>query len=650
MKTLYLDLETYNVQSIAVGAYRYAETAEILLAAYAWDDAPAEVLDFTDGATLAELELLVLMAEQIVMHNSGFDRVVLAAQGIHIPTNKITDTMALALAHSLPASLGELGQVLGLSEDKAKDKDGKKLINLFSKERPKKHKLRRATRDTHPEEWGRFVEYARMDVVATRYVLRGLPTWNDSLSERRIWQLDQTINDRGIAVDVGLARSAIRAFQRSAGHLAARSRELTGGAVPSLTQRDKLMQHLSDAYGFNAPDMTKSTVAGLLESDLEPEVRELLEIRQQASVTSPAKYKRLLQAVSSDDRLRGTLAYCGASRTGRWGGRIFQPQNLPRATMKQAEIDMGIEAMLADAEDILVDNVAELCSNAVRGVLVASEGHKLIVSDLSGIEGRVLAWIAGEEWKLKAFRDYDRGHGFDTYINAYSKSFNVPPEEVLHNYEHGDKSMRQIGKVQELALGYQGSVGAFVKMAAIYGVSLPEEEVLEIVKAWRKAHPAVKSFWYDIEKACKEAIWSPGDGFRVRDISILSSDDWLRIRLPSGRYLCYPDARVEEGKILYEGKDQYTRKWTTLDTYGGKLTENIVQAVARDVLAEGLLLAEAKGYLPCLHIHDEIIAEVPDAPEWTVEGLSAIMATNPAWSLGLPLAAAGFETKRYRKE
>jgi DNA polymerase len=650
VKELFLDLETFNTVPITHGTYRYAETAEILLVAFAKDNEDAQVWDMTTGDhALSGLQEMIDEADCVILHNSNFDRTVLSAHGVNLPLDKIYDTMAQALAHSLPASLSDLCEVLGLAPDKSKDKDGKKLINLFSKERPKKHKLRRATRDTHPEEWGRFIEYARMDVVATRYVLRRLPTWNYSGGERSLWILDQRINDRGITVDVGLARSAVRAFQRSAGNLAARSRDLTNGAVASLTQRNKFLQHLSDEYNFETADLTKDTVSALLKADLDPNVRELLEIRQQASATSPAKYGRLLQGVSSDGRLRGTLQFCGASRTGRWGGRLFQPQNLPRSSFKADVVEMGIAALKADAEDLLFDNVSDLCASAVRGTLVSAEGKKLVICDLSNIEGRMLAWLAGEEWKVQAFKEFDRGIGHDIYVLAYAKSFKVDADVVEADKKKGG-NMRQIGKVQELALGYQGSVGAFLKMGAIYGISLPEEEVIEIVKAWRREHKAIVSLWYDMDRACKEAIWSPGDSFRVRDLIITMADNDMRIRLPSGRYLCYPDARVADGQIEYEGTNQYTRKWETLRTYGGKLVENVTQAAARDVLAYGMMAAEAAGYEVCLHVHDELITETPDDPRWSVNDLAKIMSTNPDWALGLPLAAAGFEAHRYRKD
>ena len=642
MTTLYLDLETYCETPITHGTYRYAEDAEVLLVAYAFDDEPVEVLDLTAGGSLGNVQLMIDSADRVVIHNSNFDRTVLRCNGIHIPLEKLHDTMAQALAHSLPGSLGALCDVLGVPQDKAKDKAGKKLIHLLTKPRPSNVKLRRATRETHPEEWQAFIDYARLDVDAMRHVSRLLPRWNDSGSERRVWLLDQHINDRGIAVDVELAEAALRAFQRSARSLAERAGLLTNGAVPKLTQGARFIAYL-ESIGYNTPDLTKGTVAAALKGELPDHVRELLEIRQQASATSPAKYKVLMNGASSDGRLRGLLQYCGASRTGRWGGRLFQPQNLPRPTLKQERIDLGIDAMKADCEDILFDNVSELCSSAVRGALVAPPGKKLVIADLSNIEGRVLAWLAGEDWKVTAFKEFDAGIGHDLYKLAYARSFNKQPEDV-------SKDERQIGKVQELALGYQGGLGAFNTMAGAYGVVLPDERVQELVAAWRKAHPAVKSFWYDLERACMNAVNEPGTLHKVQLLAIAFKDTWLRIKLPSGRQLCYPNAAIEDGRLVYDGVNQYTKKWERLETYGGKITENIVQAVARDVLASGLLRAEAAGYAVCLHVHDEIIAEVSDTDEYSAEGLSKIMATNPGWSLGLPLAAAGFETLRYRKD
>jgi len=651
MPTLFLDLETFSETPITHGTHAYAANADILLVAYAWDDEAVQVADLTD--TAFDIAALVSRASKIVIHNSAFDRTVLRHNGVDLPIDKLHDTMVQAMAHSLPGSLGQLCDVMGVAVDKAKDKDGKKLIQLFTKPLGKNRILDRADRNTHPEQWAAFIEYARLDVEAMRELYKKLPTWNYRDTEIVLWQLDQVINDRGIAVDLDLARAALRASDRAYKTLAQRANILTEGQVPSLTQRGKLLEYLEREHDFVPLDMTKGTVSTHLKNDLiTPQVRELLDIRRQASATSPAKYKVLLNGTSSDGRLRGTLQFCGATRTGRWGGRLFQPQNLPRPTLKNDVIEAGIAAMKANAEDLVSDNVMELCTSAIRGCLIASEGHKLVIADLSNIEGRVLAWLAGETWKVKAFADFDKGVGYDLYVLAYSRSFNVTPEAVLENKKSGDGMMRQIGKVQELALGYQGSIGAFSVMAGAYGIDLPENEILGIVKAWRKAHPAIVRFWYDMDAAVHRAIREGGLGatFHVRGISVRRDKAWLRIRLPSGRYLCYPNPYIDDDKIHYSGTNQYTRKWEPLQTYGGKLVENIVQAVSRDVFAYGMRAAEAAGYKVCLHVHDELITETPDSVEYNHEGLAGIMASGPQWALGLPLAAAGFTTQRYRKD
>jgi DNA polymerase bacteriophage-type len=651
--TLYLDLETYSPVPITHGTHRYAEEAEILLIAVASDDSKVDVWDCAQVPfdPRERLQSLIDAADTVVIHNSHFDRTVLRHCGVNIPVEKIRDTMVQALAHSLPGSLGTLCDVLGVPTDKAKDKAGKKLIHLFTKPRPKNMKLRRADSVSHPTEWNEFIEYARLDVDAMRDVYGRLPNWNNSRSERNLWRIDQGVNDRGIAIDLELAHAALRAFRRTSGTLAARAADLTGGHVTKLTQGARFLQYLRDYHNFAPENLTKSTVAELLRGDgLTPFVRELLEIRQQAAATSPAKYKVLLDATSSDGRLRGTLQFCGASRTGRDAGRIFQPQNLPRPVMDADEIETGISAMKLDCEDLLFDNVTDLCSSAVRGCLVAPAGRKLVIADLSNIEGRVLAWLAGEDWKVEAFYDFDRGVGHDLYVVAYAKGFNVDPEEVVDNKKNGDGSMRQYGKTMELACGYQGGVGAFRTMGGPAVAAMTDEEIQPLVSAWRTAHPNVVQLWYGVERAAKAAIRSPDDLAHYDKLQFDMKDGWLRIKLPSGRYLSYPNAEIVEGRITFDGMNQYTRKWERIETYGGKLVENIVQAVARDVFMTGMVGAEAHGYEVCIRVHDELITEVPDSADYTVAQLASVMATNPSWAVGLPLAAAGFETYRYKKD
>ena len=644
MNTLFLDTETFSPVPITHGTHAYAERAEVMLVPYAWNEEPVTVWDTQDRPHWRdELQVMIEYADEVVLHNSHFDRTVLRHNGVNIPVDKITDTMVIALQHSLPASLGMLCDVLGVPQDKAKDKAGKKLIQLLTKPRPKNVKIRRATRETHPDEWQAFIEYARLDVDAMRDVYRRLPRWNNSDRERHLWLADQAINDRGVAVDGDLARSAKRAFERTSRALAARTARLTNGAVASLTQRQKLMDYLAVHHNFAPEDMTKGTVTALLKGDLDPAVRELLEIRQQASATSPAKYDVILNAASSDGRLRGTIQFCGASRTGRDAGRVFQPQNLPRPALKLEQIERGIEAMKLDCEDLLFDNVSELCSSAVRGCLVAAPGRKLVVADLSNIEGRVLAWLAGEDWKVKAFYDFDRGVGHDLYKITAGRILSKDPGDIT-------KDERQLqGKVPELAGGYGGGIGAYRKMGGAVFDAMTDGEIQIIVQAWRKQHPATVALWYAVERAAKAVLADPTSSTEVRGLRFDMHGTWLRIRLPSGRYLSYPNATLEDGQIWYDGICQFTKQWKRLDTYYGKLVENIVQAIARDIFMGGMLRAEQAGYPVVIRVHDELIGETPDDPAFTVAGLSAHMTRGESWSTGLPLAAAGHEMPRYAK-
>lgn len=686
---LHLDIETFCETPIKQGTHRYAEGAQVIILQVAFDDAPVEVYDLTyTGLPVEKLQRWVDGASKIVIHNSAFERTVLRRHGVEIPLEKIDDTMVMALQHGLPGGLDQLCDILGVPKDKAKDKAGKKLIQLFCKPRPKNVKLRRATKETHPDEWDAFLEYARLDVDAMRAVYARLPRFNDCDAERDLWRLDQAINDRGFAVDVEHARSALRAFDGASRSLGLAAADLTGGVLKSTTQRDALIAYLKRELDFDVENLQKGTVEKLLAGEVPDEVRDLLKNRQEASATSPSKYRALLGAVSSDGRLRGTIQFCGAARTGRDAGRIFQPQNLPRTPdwFDAGAQETTVRAFKAGVEDLLFDDVVDRCSFAIRGCLVPERGNKLLVSDLSNIEGRTLAWLAGEQWKIEAFKAYDRGEGHDLYKVTAGRILGKDPGDVV-------KLERQNqGKVPELAGGYQGAVGAYRKMGGAVFNAMTDDEIQQIVTAWRAAHPRTKSLWYEMEAAAKAAIENPGESFEVRGLIRFDvfgdrfGIDWLRMRLPSGRYLAYcrpklnidPCYRCEQsgkvlfeyngrdvemvcpecngagqigsGQVSYEGVNQYTRQWTRLDTYGGKLTENAVQAIARDVFFSGLKRAMAAGYGVVLRVHDELVCEVPlDDPEKTAEGLSALMATNDSWNVGLPLAAAGDELMRYGK-
>ena len=683
---LWGDLETYCEIPITNGTHAYAESVEVMLFAWAIGNEPVNVWDLTAGEPIPGPLFKALTDPDTLLyfHNSHFDRTVLRHPHPRLapPVERWRDTMVQALAHSLPGALGALCEVLGVPQDKAKDKEGKSLIQLFCKPRPKNSKLRRATSKTHPVEWQRFVAYAGLDIEAMREVYKRLPKWNYQGAELALWHRDQQINDRGVCMDVQLAQAAIEAVDLEQKQLAKRTQVMTDGEVQAATQRDAMIMHIVESYGVDLPDMQRSTLERrIADPDLPSPVKELLAIRLQASTTSTSKYKSLMKGISSDGRLRGTLQFCGASRTGRWAGRLFQPQNLPRPTLEQERIDEGIEALKSGCADLLFDNVMELTSSALRGCIMAPAGKKLVVSDLSNIEGRKLAWLAGEAWKLDAYRRYDEGTGPDLYKLAYARAFNISHEDVT-------KYQRQIGKVMELGLGFGGGVAAFLTFALVYGLDLEElataalpniprdvqreakswydesvkrkatygltERVFiacdSLKRLWRRAHPETCDFWFQLERTVRAAIATPKKTLYCGYMKVRRDGAWLRIQLPSGRALCYPSPSIEKGNITYMGINSYSRKWQRLKTYGGKLVENVTQAAARDVLAGNMPLIENAGYSIVLTVHDEVICEAPDSDNYTDAALSSLLSTNPTWAPDIPLNAGGFEALHYRKE
>ena len=496
MTTLWLDTETFSECDLkAHGTHRYAEhpSTEITVAQWAIDDGEPQVYDCT-GRVIPSLVLALLRDTDctIVAHNSMFDRTLLRhCWDIDVPVERWQDTMIKAMSHGLPGGLDKIGQIVGLEADQAKDKRGRELIQLFCKPRPKNSILRRATRVTHPEQWAEFLEYSRQDIVAMRAIDRRLPSWNYRADhpELALWHLDQRINDRGVAVDLELAEAAIDAVAREQKRLKREVIEATDGLVTSASKRDQLLAFICAEHGVDLPDMKADTLRRRVDDpDLPEGVRLLLSIRLEATKTSTAKYKALVNATSEDGRLRNTLQFAGAQRTARWAGRIFQPQNMPRPDMKQPEIDEGIEALKEGCAELFFSNTMRLTANTVRGCIVAPAGKKLTIADLSNIEGRGLAFLAGERWKLKAFADFDAGVGEDLYKVAYGRSFNIDPKEAT-----GQK--RQIGKVMELGLGYEGGVAAFLTFAAVYNMDLEDLAKAVWATASREALENANGMW-----------------------------------------------------------------------------------------------------------------------------------------------------------
>lgn len=997
MKYLFADLETFSPLNLPqVGSFRYAEDCEILLWGYAIDNEPARVWDRTNPQTKEMPEALAKALKEvqagerkIVWHNGMmFDTVVLAAHGYHIPLEMIVDTMVIAYQHGLPGALGDLCDVLSMPTDKAKDKDGKRLVQLFCKPQPECYKVRRHDRYTKPEDWIKFVNYCRLDVEAERELFKALPKWNCTEWEHRLQVLDAEINRRGVKVDIELAKAAVELSERRKGILAEETQRQTNGEVGAATQRDALIDYMAREYGWKIDTMTKAELEKRVDDPSVPEpVRELLKLRLMSTKTSIQKFKALLRRVNKDGRMRGGLQFRGAARTGRWcltgdhevltpngwvrldewqggeiacwnvdetvdfmeakalafpyegemcaieskrvsqistpdhrmacawgtkrewrvktaeecalgkvripyygrrklpwfcveeiplrvavmtqadghfssrgrvtfrfkkerkvarcqmllsaagirfsrntyetgtvftvypsdipewlrafeekvfspalfdadpdvffdelsfwdgsvstknsfqystavranadfvqafahmsgraaillerpgrkegwstiytlniwengsnrsvvmpeahskqafkgtvycaetktgffmvrrngrvwvtgnSGRGMQLQNLARPTMPQREIDFAAAVLKDGTFECFYEDPSSVLPNLLRGEIIAPSGKKLIVADYSNVEGRVLAWLAGEEWKLQAFRDFDAGHGHDLYKLAYARAFGVKPEDVT-------KPQRQIGKVLELALGYGGGAAAFARFASGYGMDL--NEMAEYVKSsapranwldaadsysffaekkmtggleretfiacetlkrlWRKSNPKIVQFWANVGQAVQKAIVSR-ESVRVGYVAFTRTESFLVIRLPSGRLLCYPSPKTNPGvgkdSFTYMGVNQFSRKWEKIESYGAKNVENITQAVACDLLSEGLLRMDAAGYKTVLTIHDEAITEAPDTDEFTFQKMEHLMSTLPDWAPGLPLVAAGYEAYRYRKD
>lgn len=709
---LWLDTETFNTVDLpTAGTYRYAETCEVMLVPYAIDDGPVQLWDRTVSEEWPEDLWSALYNNKctIVAHHAMFDRnIVKHSLGLEPPRENWWCTMTQAYCHGFPGGLDVLGSILGLGADHKKIADGKRLIHKFCKPAPKNHKVERYDRVNSPKDWQLFCDYAVRDVAAMREVYKKLPTWNFRERDRALFHLDQRINDRGFFVDKDLTAAAVDARGDEKQNLIDRCAELTGGVVERPTMREELKKFLNAEFGYTLTDTKAKTFEALIPS-ADPIARELMEISIASNKNSTAKYAALQEATSADGRFRGGLQCAGAARTRRWAGRKFQAQNLPsRGIPKPESIEAYIDALKAGCHEMLFDNLMLYSSAALRGTVLAPEGQKLVVSDLSNIEGRMNAWLADETWKLEAFAAFDRGEGPDLYSVTAGEILGKPPHEVT-------KSERNImGKVPELALGYQGGVGAFQTFAQVYGVrmvdhwatiqssfgsganvymddgiweyfpsymevaednwrkwgeernadTLPKEEWIasETVKvAWRTKNLRIRRLWYACEEAAIKAINNSGTAYRAGKhltFKAVSYEgcNYLLVRMPSGNFMVYFDPRVsEDGNISYMGVDSAATggsfgKWQRIHTYGGKLVENICQSCSRDVLAWNMPEAERRGYEIILTVHDELVTETPDTEDFTHEELSAIMADNPPWAGGLPLAAAGYEAKRYKKD
>lgn len=677
-RILYLDTETYSETDLkSSGLYKYMDDPafEILLLPYAWNDEPVRVLDLTnlqDYDTYQELQDILDGLKDPdtikVAHNSPFERCAYLRQfDFYQRPEEWIDTMVLCAMNGLPMSLEDAGAALNLGEQKLKE--GKALISYFCK--PCKPTVANGGRTRNlphhaPEKWEKFKEYAGRDVEVERNIYKALSRFPVSDFERKLWALDTRINERGVKVDIELAESAIAVDEAFTAEHSAEMQKLTGLGNPNSVAQLKEWLAL---VGVDCESLSKETVTELRGKVTDPTTKRVLELRQLLGKTSTKKYQAMTSAACSDSRVRGLLQYYGAGRTGRWAGRLVQVQNLPQNHLDDiAQVRELVRARDLESLELCFDSVPDVLSQLIRTALVAKEKHTFLVADYSAIEARVIAYLAGEQWRMDVF-----AKGGDIYCSSASQMFKVPVEK------HGINShLRQKGKVAELACGYGGGVGA-LKAFGAEKMGLSEGEMQDIVNQWRLASPTIPRLWRRVEDAAKAALENPGrrcsvlrkyrDVERARQNEALTGrsgyspdflaggsvctywrdKDALRCKLPSGRILTYWGARLDtDGSICFMGQNQTTKKWEKDQTWGGKLVENIVQAFARDCLAVAMLRLDEAGYKICFHVHDEIVAEAPDDSRW--EAMAEIMGRPIEWAPGLLLRADGYDTKFYMKD
>ena len=651
-----VDIETYSSVDLAgSGVYAYTEAPDfdILLIGYKFDDeAEVHVIDTLAVDRDFDPELYefreALTDPDIIKtaFNANFERTCLAKwTGAAMPPEEWRCTMIKALTLGLPGNLADVGIAMGLPEEKLKDPQGKALIQFFSKPCKPTRTNGQRTRNLpahDPAKWKLFIEYNRQDVVTEQEILRQLDIYKTPESEQQLWALDQHMNDNGVKLDIPMVEKIVEYDTQRRQELQEEAKVLTGLANPnSLAQLKKWLSK----QGVTMTSVTKDTIAATLQTDIPDSVRRMLEIRTALGKTSVAKYSTMLTAVCQDHRLRGILQFYGANRSGRWAGRLVQTHNLAKNSLP--DLDLARELAAAGDFDTLATLFGETAfvfSELIRTAFIPSDGCRFVVSDFAAIEARVLAWIAGEEWTLEAFRQ-----GKDIYCETASMMYRVPVEK------HGQNShLRQKGKVAVLACGYQGGVGAMKRMDK--GGSIPEDELQSVVDQWREANPKVVKLWRTCELAAKTAIQEHRTVRLAHGIAFSYINRNLFIQLPSGRKLCYWDTRLKQDdctgrlSITYMGVNQETKQWGETETYGGKLVENIVQATARDCLAVAMTRVSDLGYKIVMHVHDEMIVDVPNTDTEAPGRINAIMAQPIDWAEGLPLKGDTYETPFYKKD
>ena len=664
LRHLSIDIETKSSVDIGkAGLYRYAQSEdfEVLLFAYQLDAGGVEIVDLAQGEQIPENIQLMLKDATIVKHayNAAFEWYCLNRAGYETPLEQWRCTMIHGLYCGYTSGLDATGKAIGLPQDKQKLTTGKALIRYFCVPcKPTKSNGNRTWNlPRHaPEKWELFKEYCKQDVVTEHAILKRLDYFPVPEEEQELWQQDIRMNAFGVRVDSKLIEGALTIDGVSSAELTEEAVNITGLQNPNSTAQLKawVEKELSDSLEMDVelPGLRKEDVSMLLErNDLPKEIRRVLEIRQQLGKTSVKKYVAMETAKGADDRVRGLTQYYGANRTGRWAGRLVQLQNLPRNYLKT--LDYARELVRIKNYDgirFLYGNVPDTLSQLIRTAFIPSEGHKFVVADFSAIEARVIAWLAGEQWVNEVFATHGK-----IYEATASQMFHVPIEKIVKG--NPEYSLRQKGKVATLALGYQGGTAALIAMGAL-NMGLAEEELPDIVQRWRNANPRIRDLWYAVEQAALTTMQTAqpqginGLIFRYEG-ELMYGQSFLTVQLPSGRKLFYPKPFLKENQfgkmaIHYYTVGQQTKKWEVASTYGGKMTENIVQAIARDCLAETLRRIEQLGLQVVFHVHDEVIIDAP--MEVTVEQICDLMAEPISWAPGLILKGAGFESSYYMKD
>ena len=646
-KYMSCDVETFSsVDLQSCGLHKYMESPdfEILLIGYSIDGGPVQVHDCTKPGCWPRDFLDALTDPKVEKRawNAPFEmnafRVTLEEE---MPPEQWSDTMILAMEMGLPGSLAAAGMALGLPEEQLKDPVGKSLIQYFSKPcKPTKANGGR-TRNLpqhDPDKWALYIEYNRQDVVTEMAIRSKLKPLADS--EQKLWELDQRMNDHGVRVDLPMVEKIVRFDEQNRAKLQEEAVRITGLQNPNSLQQ--LKGWLSD-QGAPVEQLRKDDLDRLLSEDLPDNVRQVLTIRKALGKTSVKKYGAMLAATCEDSRLRGILQFYGANRSGRWAGRIVQTHNLAKNFLPDLDLARSLAAAGDfDTMETLFGETSFVFSELIRTAFIPSDGCRFVVSDFSAIEARVVAWLAGEEWVLDAFRN-----GEDIYCKTASMMYHVP---VVKHGENGH--LRQKGKVAVLACGYQGGVGAMKAMDR--GGTIPEDELQSVVDQWRAANPNIVKMWKKYERAAQTAIEERRTVRLKNGVAYSYEGGNLFARLPNGRRLCYYGARLKADdkglRIYYMGVNQETKQWGLAETYGGKLVENVVQATARDCLAEAMTRVSDMGYQIVMHVHDEMIVDVPKEDTDALQRINTAMGAPIEWAPGLPLKGDGYECDFYKKD